>query len=157
MSSTRVSMHAASGSGGGSSPTAGAMAAASWLRSLGLTPGNATRWHVEIVLEPSAQRPATDFDERTATRFQIAIYSEEWGVFFCHQGRASWIRVTDIAFVHGRDDFRLLHLMPALPLVGALLRSLEKQHGVHFERAYASIKTNLTAADGAVTTWIATL
>src|SRR5690242_2350229 len=99
-------MFAAPSSGGGSSSlTAGALASSTWLRSIGVTPPITQRWSVEIALEPSALRPSTDYDDRIATRFQLGIYAEEWGFFFCMHGKGSWIRVTDVPFVHGRDDF----------------------------------------------------
>src|SRR5947207_487774 len=80
------------------------------------------------------------FDERTDTRFRVEIYSEEWGFLFCHAGQASWIRVTDVPFVHGRDDFKLLPSMPALKDLGTLLRSVEQQHHVRFRRRNALVR-----------------
>ena len=115
------------------------------------------RWHVEIALDVVDGPAPVEFDERTATRFHIDLYSEEWGVFFCHAGRSSWVRVTDIAFVHGRDDFGLLAEMPALPDLGAWLRRLEQQHGVVFQRAFARVRTNLANAEPVIRRWIASL
>lgn len=146
-----------SNGGGSSSRTAGALAAAAWLRTIGATPPVAQRWHVEIALEPAAHRPPSDFDEGTATRFQIGIYSEEWGFFFCHRGRASWIRVTDLAFVHGRDDFGLLTVAPPLKDVDQLLRRLEQQHALQFQRQHASIKTSVAGSEPAIAAWINSL
>jgi hypothetical protein len=97
------------------------------------------------------------FDERSDTRFRLEIYSEEWGVFFCHKGRASWIRVTDIPFVHGRDDFHLLQAVPALNDIASLLRSIEQEHAIAFKREHALIRTNLPAAEPVVRAWIRTL
>jgi len=102
-------------------------------------------------------RPPTDYDEHIATRFHLNIYAEEWGVFFCHAGQSSWIRVTDIAFVHGRDDFKLLASIPSLKDVGLLLRRVEQTHNVRFQRQHASVKTNIVGAEGAIRSWIATL
>ena len=148
---------AASSSGGSSGRTAGSLAAATWLRTIGAAPRNGDRWHVEIVLDTSGQRPPTDFDDRVATRFELGIYSEEWGFFFCHEGHASWIRITDLAFVHGRDDFGLLAVVPPLKDVGQLLRRLEQQHAIRFQREHASIKTSIADSESAIAAWIATL
>lgn len=136
----------------------GASAAASWFaaRRLSSTP-SILRWHVEIALDAVEAPAPVEFDERTATRFHVDIYSEEWGVFFCHGGRSSWIRVTDIAFVHGRDDFGLLTAMPSLHDVGSLVRKLEQHHGVQLQRQHAAIRTNLSGAEPAIRRWIATL
>src|SRR5687768_9236555 len=157
MRSTRVdrnTVRAIAGSGS----TAGALAAAAWLRLRGVTPPpGIQRWHVEIALDVIHDRAPSEFDERTATRFHIDIYAEEWGVFFCHGGRSSWIRITDVPFVHGRDDFDLLRVIPALKDVGQLLRSLERQHKVKFQREHAVIRTNLDGAEPAIRSWIATL
>src|ERR1700755_2434276 len=104
------------------SQSIGATAAVQWLAHRRLSSTGVLRWHVEIALDVVDGPAPTEFDERTATRFHIDIYSEEWGVFFCHAGRSSWVRITDIAFVHGRDDFGLLAAMPMLKDIGALLR-----------------------------------
>lgn len=74
--------------------------------------------------------------------------------FFCHGGKASWIRVTDIPFAHGRDDFRLLRTTPQLKDIGALLRSLESAHAIEFKRAHALIRTNLSAAERHIRAWL---
>src|SRR5579863_8099104 len=112
--------------------TAGRLAAARWLEARALTAIGGARWHVEIALDVVEQPASPEYDERTATRFHIEIFSEEWGFFFCHGGRASWIRVTDVAFVHGRDDFGLLPATPALDDIGLLLRELEALHQLRF-------------------------
>ena len=145
----------ASGSTGWSS--AGAMAASSWLKQLGLTPPVGLRWHVEIALDVIDAPAPSEFDEAIASRFHIDIYSEEWGLFFCHRGKSSWIRVTDIAFVHGRDEHKLLAITPSLRDVGQLLRKLESQYGLSFKRQHALVKTNLTGAEPAIRSWIAKL
>src|SRR5688572_9690664 len=111
----------AAGSSSGAT-TAGKLAAHAWLRSRALTSPALTRWHVEVSLGVHDAPATFDCDDRTDTRFRVEIYSEEWGVFYCHLGKASWIRVTDIPFVHGRDDHDLLERMPALKDIGVLLR-----------------------------------
>jgi hypothetical protein len=135
----------------------GATAAAQWLRALRQPAIAGTRWHAEIAMD-TVDAPAPEvFDPMTASRFHLDLYSEEWGVFFCHAGRSSWIRVTDIAFVHGRDDFSLLTVTPALKDIGKLLRQLEQQHGVQLHRHHATIRTNLASAAPAIRRWLAGL
>lgn len=91
------------------------------------------------------------------TRFHVHIYAEEWGYRFSHAGRASWIRVTDIPFVHGRDDFDLVAMTPPLENLGAFLRALEAEHGLTFRRAHAAIASTIPGAEGAVRKWIQSL
>lgn len=138
--------------------SAGASAAHSWLESLGLhPPPGALRWHAEISLDVIDGPARAEFDEHVDTRFHIDLYSEEWGFFFCHAGRVSWIRVTDIPFVHGRDDHQLLTQTPSLAAIGELIRRLETKHGVRFNRQHAIIRTNIAAAEPIVRRWLLTL
>src|SRR5690242_19544612 len=129
------------------STTAGMRAAQAWLSARGVSAPSLTRWHASILLGTEDRPPELELDERVDTRFRIEIYSEEWGYFFCHRGHASWIRVTDIPFVHGRDDFKLLPTTPSLENLGQLLRSLEQQHGLTFRRDQAVVRTNVAQAD----------
>jgi hypothetical protein len=121
--------------------TLGAEAADRWLMALGLP--MLPRWHVEIAV-------LADGD----SRFDLDLYAEEWGFRFDHAGRVSWIRVTDVPFVHGRDDFRLLAKTPDLLGINALLCDLEVDHGIAFRRATASVRTNVPNADGIVRDWL---
>lgn len=132
-------------------------AAQAWLSGRGLSAPSLSRWHASILLGTEDRPPEPEFDERVDTRFRLEIYSEEWGYFFCHRGQASWVRVTDIPFVHGRDDFHLLPVTPALEDVGQLLRSLEQQHGLAFRRDHAVVRTNVANADPAIRRWIESL
>ena len=144
-------------SAGGSSTNAGALAAATWIRNRGTTPPGITRWHVEIALDVVAEPAPSEFDEATATRFHLDIYTEEWGFFFCHAGHSSWIRVTDIAFVHGRDDYQLLSWTPPLKDVATLLRRIEREYNVKFQRELATVKTNIQKLEPAIRAWVAAL
>lgn len=129
-----------------------------WLRARSIsTPPSTLRWHVEIAMSTEPAPPPPDFDEKKATRFHIDIYSEEWGVFFCHGGLASWIRVTDLAFVHGRDEHSLLAVVPSLRDISLLLRELERRNGIHFQRKHAAIRTNLANGEAHVRSWLETL
>jgi len=138
----------------GSDRGAGALATAAWLRARGLsTPGAA--WDVSIALDV-ADRPATaEADAAKDTRFHLLLAPAEWGFFFCHGGRSSWIRVTEVPSVFERDDFALLPRVPPLRDLGTLVRGLEEQHQVQFKRHLASIRTSIAGADAAIRLWVA--
>jgi len=133
------------------------MAANAWLHDLTTPPPMLERWHAEIMLDITDAPARADFDQRRDTRFHVNLYSEEWGFFFCHQRRASWIRITDVAFVHGQDDYGLLPLTPALADIGTLLRDLERRHAIQFRREHALVHTNLASAQPAIRSWVASL
>ncbi len=132
--------------------TSGARASHEWMRARGLTSERA--WYLEIALDIVDRPTSTTYHCDTDTRFHLNIYPEEWGVFFCHGSRASWIRVTDQPFVHGRDDHRLLDEMPDLPHVGSLLRDLERRYRLQFRGDHALIYSNVTGARSAIRTWL---
>lgn len=121
--------------------TLGAEAADRWLLSLGLPP--ISRWHAEITMSGGAD-----------TTFELNIYAEEWGFAFRHDGRASWIRVTDIPFVHGRDELQLLPRTPDLLAINLLAAELESEHGVTLQRQNAIIRTNIPNASEIVREWL---
>lgn len=133
------------------------LAARAWFNARTLSAPGLLRWHAEILLDVVDQPAREKFDERTDTRFRIEIYSEEWGYLFCHGGSASWIRVTDIPFVHGRDDFRLLPLTPALKDIGSLLRTVEQRHAIQFRRRNAQVNTNIPNAEPSLRRWVESL
>lgn len=135
-------------------PTAGMLAARNWLTARRIAAPALLRWYAEITLDVIEGPARLEYDERTDTRFRIEVYSEEWGFVFCHEGRASWIRVTDIPFVHGRDDFRLLDSTPALKDLALLVRMIERQHGLRFRRELAAVRTNLPDAEPAIRAWV---
>jgi hypothetical protein len=120
--------------------TLGADAAAKWLAALSLEP--TPRWYAEIELANGE------------SRFQLNIYAEEWGFAFHHGDQASWIRVTDIPFVHGRDDYSLLAHTPDLLDIGGFITSLEKTHGLAFARHDAVVRTNLDGAKDVIRAWL---
>lgn len=136
--------------------SAGKLAAAAWLFARGLRPLERS-WDVEIGLD-IAEAPATlAFDSNRATRFQILIYSDEWGFRFRHDARESWIRITDVPFVHGRDDHRLLSWTPPLKNLGTFVRDLESRHRVKFQRRHAAIATSIPNAEASIRSWLLTL
>jgi hypothetical protein len=114
---------------------------AAWLQALGLQ--SLTRWHVEIEMHAGP-----------VTSFQLHVYSEEWGYAFHHAARSSWIRITDIAFVHGLDEHRLLATVPELISLPVYLRELEREHRFELARSRAKIRTNIDDAAGAVRRWL---
>ena len=130
----------------GLSTNTGALAASAWLADRGLTPTDA-RWFVEVAIAPHGR----------ATRFQLDVYAEEWGFQFEHEGRKSWIRVTDVPFVHGRDDHGLLARTPRLRDVALLIAELEREHAVRFDRDTPLIRSNVANAESVLQNWIANL
>jgi hypothetical protein len=122
----------------------GAAATAAWAQKHGLDTTRTAHWHVEISIP-------TDVAD---TLFEINIYPEEWGIVFRRGSRVSSIRVTDIPFVHGHDDHRLLALLPDLEKIDDLLAVLERRYDVAFHRARATIRTNLVRAATNVRPWL---
>jgi hypothetical protein len=121
--------------------TIGAEAAERWRTSLGMPP--APRWFAEIAL-------LADGD----ARLDLKIAAEEWGFRFNFAGRTSWIRVMEGAFVHESDDFKLLASTPDLLAIHVLLAELESDHRVKFQRATASVRTNLGEVANAIRDWL---
>jgi len=121
-------------------PTVGAEASHRWLTTLALP--SVPKWQAEIVLSTGS------------TSFELNIYAEEWGFAFRHGGRTSWIRVTDVAFVHGRDDFALLMRTPNLLAIGQTIADLERTHDVALRRAQPTIRTNIPFATEVIREWI---
>lgn len=121
--------------------TLGGDAAQRWLDTLALSavPG----WHAEISVLAGGD-----------TRFDLHVYAEGWSYAFHHGGRTSWIRVGDVPFIDGRDDHRLLARTPDLLGISPLLADLEIDHGVAFQRATASVRTNIARATEAVREWL---
>ncbi len=136
--------------------TIGAQAAASWLRERRLG-ARQQPWYVEVAIDVTDRPVSITFSHDTDTRFHLNVYPEEWGVFFCHGSRASWIRVTDQPFVHGRDDHSLLAQRPELHKIGYLVHALEARYGVEFRREHALVRTNLVSGQRAIRAWLATL
>jgi hypothetical protein len=131
----------------GLSPNTGPLASAAWLVMRGLV-SREPRWYVELTLG------TTGVTGEEPTLLRLELYSEEWGFWFRHDDKISWIRVTDVPFVHGRDDHRLLAETPALKNLGSLVRALERRFGVRFDLEAASIRTSLFGAEPAVREWI---
>ncbi len=132
------------GTPAGLSPNTGPLASAAWLVARDLSPRE-TKWFVELAFV------AED------ARLELAIYAEEWGIRFERGERVSWIRVTDIVFVHGRDDHRLFARMPSLREIGRLVHELEAEHGIHFARDTVRVSTSIPDAVPVLQTWAATL
>ncbi len=126
--------------------TTGPLASAAWLVERRLLPA-AARWSVEIQL----------LSAEPAARLLIEIYAEEWGFVFEHAERMSWIRVTDLRFAHGRDDYGLLHHTGSLRAFGVLVRDLEDRYSLAFDRDSAQITTTLQDAEAIIRDWVVAL
>jgi len=133
---------------------AGALATAVWLSARGLLVPPRTEWELSIALDVLDEQAPARFAEATDTRFHISISSIEWGFFFCHGSRASWIRVTEVPFVHERDDFSLMARTPPLRDLGSLVRSLEETHRIRFRRDRAAIRSSLPSSEPAIREWV---
>ena len=131
----------------------GALASAAWCVARNVFP-QAPRWSVDICLDnvSGADRDSPPID----ARFVLEIFSEEWGFRFLRGDATSWIRVTDIPFVHGRDDFELLRRTPRLENIGALVRALEAEHEMSFDRTRPLIRSTFDGIDR-IATWVASL
>jgi hypothetical protein len=134
----------------------GPMASAAWLAERELYP-RVPRWSVAIAIGTGAETPPVDFDPTAATRLQLEIYAEEWGFLFCHGGLVSWIRITDVPFVHGRDEHALLNATPTLKRIGQLLYTLEHRFVIRFDRRAAAVRSTLERSERAIRTWIESL
>lgn len=132
-------------SAGQSRLTAGALAAARWLRTIGQTPPSSD-WNarLELVATP-------------ATSFTIEVSHADWGFEFRHAGRCSIIRVASLPKIDERDDFKLLLLTPPLQGIGGLIRRLEREHEIGFRRSTACIETTVPALVPDALRWLAQL
>jgi hypothetical protein len=122
--------------------TSGARASARWLDALGLDA--VPRWYASLGLAGTND-----------SHFELGIYAEEWGFEFRRGSRASWIRITDVAFIHGRDDFDLLPETPDLVAIGQLIAKLEQRCEIELHRASATIRTNLPGSVAVIREWLA--
>src|SRR5688572_18256082 len=134
--------------------SAGALATESWLSARGLYVPPRTPWEVSISLDIVDESTPTNFVEIADTRLRVTIASTEWGFSFCHHSRASWIRVTDVPFVHERDDYLLLAQVPPLRELGRLVRSLEETYRIRFRRGYAMIRSTIGGAEPVIRAWV---
>jgi hypothetical protein len=131
----------------GLSANTGPLATSSWLVARALLPGD-PRWFVELVFEIAGE---------ATTVFQLEIYAEEWGYQFHHDGKASWIRVTDIPFVHGQDEHALLRETPKLHDIGRLFRTLDTRFGLGLSGCIPTVRTNIRGAEPIVLEWVRSL
>lgn len=128
----------------GLSSNTGALASAAWLTQRGIDSAE-HKWFVEIVLAAGAD-----------TRLRIEIYAEEWGFVFEHGGKESWIRVTDVPFVHGRDEHGLIREVPTLRDIGKLIAELEARYGIELARQ-PNIRSSIADADSKIRAWAESL
>jgi hypothetical protein len=62
--------------------------------------------------------------------------------------------VTDLPFVHGRDDLGLLGETPALKDLTRFVRKLEKRYRCRFIHTSPEIRSNVADAELAVQQWV---
>jgi hypothetical protein len=135
--------------------TAGALASATWLQTRGLAFAAPKAWDVAIMLGVLDHLPPRSFRDTHDTRFHIAISAAEWGFYFCHRGRVSWLRVLDLPCINERDEFDLIRRVPPLRDLGRFVQALEEEHGICFRRTLSAIRTNLPDADATIRLWVA--
>jgi hypothetical protein len=133
------------------SPHTGPLASAAWLTARGLLPRE-SKWFVEIELPAEGKS-----EHESLAKLLLEVYAEEWGLRFERDRRVSWIRVTDVPFVHGSDDHGLLKKIPRLERIGILVRELEAEHAIQFVRKRPTIRSNVPDAEGVIPSWIAEL
>lgn len=133
---------------------AGVLATAAWLAARDLVVPPRVPWQVTISLDAAGEAAPVRFADAADTRFHIAISSIEWGFFFCHHSRSSWIRITDVPFVHQCDDHALRFKVPPLRELGRLVRSLEGTYRVRFRREHAEIRSTILDSEPAIRTWV---
>jgi len=114
-------------------------------------------WFVEVGLDVVDEPAGQVWNGALDSRFHLYVYPEEWGYFFCHGSRSSWIRVADAVRVHGADDYALASHTPPLRDLSAFVRDLEIQHRIKFRRDHALIRSNIDEAEEAVRGWLVTL
>ena len=131
------------------------LATSAWLAARGIRPAPSGRWDVTIALDVVDRPALPTFDGRLDSRFHISISPTEWGFFFCHAGRVSWIRVTDVPTVYERDEHELLRDVPPLRDIGSLVHRLEERHQLAFHRKHASIKTSIPGTEDTIRIWVA--
>ncbi len=122
----------------------GARASAAWAAQLGLDVADTPHWYVEIALGTEPQDAQLDLN----------IYPEEWGIVFRRGNRVSSIRVTDVAFVHGKDDHGLLSGFPELARFDELLATLERRYDLQFLRTHPTVRSNVRRALAGVRPWL---
>jgi hypothetical protein len=126
----------------------GASESARWLEERGLDTSRVTRWFVEITMETNDLAPS---------KFELNIYPEEWGFILRSGPRVSSLRVTDVPFVHGRDDHHLLDRVTSLDRIGELVARIESEQEIKFQRRDAVVRSNLVRASSVVRSWLNTI
>jgi hypothetical protein len=140
-----VALKRDAGSAVSTRPNTGALASSAWLAARDIFPPPGT-WSVNVSLT------ALDHD----ARFEVEIFAEEWGFALRRADKQSWIRVTDVPFVHGADDFSLLARTPRLERIHRLIRDIEREHGLHFDRRTARVSSTFGETD-AIASWAQSL
>ncbi|MDB4954964.1 MAG: hypothetical protein JWO36_2533 [Myxococcales bacterium] len=141
----------------GLSSNAATLAVSAWAVARGIFPPAGKPWIVELEVDIAPRPASPTFSEALDTRFHITIAADEWGYLFCHGGRVSCVRVTDIPSVRGRDDHHVLASTPSLKAIGLFMRDLEQRYHVHFQRHHAVIRSSIAGCEPLVRAWITSL
>jgi hypothetical protein len=139
------------------SSTAGTLAVGAWLYDRGIHQPQRTPWRIEVTLADTRRSGSRRFAEAIDTRFQVFIETDEWGFCFCHAGKVSRIRVTDLVRPELRDDHNLASTTPPLRRIGTFVRQLEDRYRITLLRADAEIATTLAGSEPIVRTWVTAL
>jgi hypothetical protein len=134
---------------------AATLATTAWLSSRGYEVPLGFRWEVAIAMSVLDGPVPPTFDSAIDTRFHLSISQDEWGFFFCHAGRVSWIRVTDVVAVQDRDEFKLRDFVPPLRDVANLVHRIEERERILFRRQHAAVRTTIKGAEHALRIWVA--
>ncbi len=130
-----------------------------FLGSIGVVPprDGTKKFYVDVHFD-SKGRPADVYSSATDTVIRISIREEEWSVYAnVPPQKASHVRVrAEGAFVHGRDAFGLLEIVPPIAELGDFILQIERKLGVKFPRV-AFVRTNVAGAKKAVRSWVASL
>ena len=132
--------------------TAATLAVDAWFYERGIKQPSVA-WRIDVTLD-NELRPTREFAEAIDTRFQLFMRHDEWGVYFCHAGRVSRLRVTDLVRPELRDDHHLANGTPPLRRIGTLIRELETRHCLQLRRSNAEIMTTVPETEPIVRAWI---
>jgi hypothetical protein len=143
------------GTPGGLSP--GALAIAAWLSDRGIFAPAGKPWRIDVTLDATTHSPTRVFAESIDTRFHLRVCEAEWAYYFCHAGRATKVRVTDLPRVDGADDHGLVTATPPLRRIGKLVRQIEQRYAVLLPRTSAVVESTLQSIEPIVRAWVLTL
>jgi hypothetical protein len=134
---------------------AATLATTAWLSARGYEVPLGFQWEVAIAMSVIDGAVPSTFDSTVDTRFHLSITHDEWGFFFCHGGKVSWLRVTDVVTVQDRDEFKLKDFVPPLRDVANIVRRIEERERIRFHRQHATVRTTIKGGEHAMRIWVA--